>query len=158
MTEEILIGIRDFLQPYFPFLNTHNVDYLTRDHWNAYVPEWIRQEERINLYDLFEQRLRGSLPARNRLEELLDEIIQWKRKIEQITYTRDKFEQEILQEKDENPVKSDKYTRRTFMSEKKEHEVEILAPMIHQLANISHADSVKFCIRNYFLILFSSDH
>jgi hypothetical protein len=30
------------------------------------------------------------------------------------------------------------------MSQKKEHEVDILAPIIDQLANISHADSVEF--------------
>ena len=73
MTEEILIGIRDFLQPYLPLLNSHNVDYLTCDHWNTYVPEWIRREERINLYDLFEQRYRECLPTMNLLDEFIDE-------------------------------------------------------------------------------------
>jgi len=161
MTEEILIGIRDFLQPYLPFLNTHNVDYLTRDHWNTYVPELIRQQERIDLYDLFEQRYEKCLPVNNILDELIDKIIEWKRKIEQITYTREKFQQEILQEKDQNQAKSFKYTNRTFMSLKKEHEVEILAPIINQLANMSHADSVKiFIINNFFWksFVFFLDH
>jgi len=152
MTEEILIGIRDFLQPYLPLLNTHNVDYLTHDHWNHYIPEWVRQEERINLYDLFEQRYREDLPTKNKLEEFIDEIIQWKRKIEQITYTREKFEQEILQVKDKNQPKSYKYTSRTFMSQKKEHEVEILAPIINQLATMSDSDSVEFEYKNFFFL------
>jgi len=141
MTEEILLGIRDFLQPYLPLLNTHNVDYLICNHWNNYVPKWIREE---NLYDLFEQRSREYLPAKNQLEEFIDKIIEWKRKIEQITYTYEKFQQEILQDKNKNSLKSFKYTNRTFMSQKKEHEVDILAPIINQLANISHADSVEF--------------
>ena len=102
MTENILIGIRDFLQPYLPILNTHNVDYLTRDHWNTYVPEWIRKEERINLYDLFEQRYKESIPANNLLEEFINSIVEWKRKIEQITYTRENFEENILQHIDKN--------------------------------------------------------
>jgi hypothetical protein len=152
MTEEILIGVRDFLQPYLPILNTHNVDYLIRDHWNTYVPEWIREEERINLYDIFEQQYRESLPAKNLLEEFIDEIVEWKRKIERITYTREKFEEEILREKDQNQPKSFKYTNRSCMSQKKEHEIEILAPTINQLANISNADSVEFKIIFYFLI------
>ncbi|CAF1503057.1 unnamed protein product [Rotaria sp. Silwood1] len=142
MIEEILVGIRDFLQPYLPLLNTHNVDYLTRDHWNTYVPKWIRQEERIDLYDLFEQRYRECLPAKNFLEEFIDNIIEWKRKIEQITYTREKFEEEILQEKHKNELKSYKHITRTFMSKKKEHEVEILAPVIDQLANMASTDSI----------------
>ncbi|CAF1176836.1 unnamed protein product [Adineta steineri] len=140
MTEEILIGIRNFLQPYLPLLNSHNVDYLIRDHWSTYVPEWIRQEERINLYDLFSQRYQESLSAKNRLEELIDEIIEWRKKIERVTYTREKFEEEILREKDQ--TKSYKFITRTFMSQKKEHEVDILAPVINQLANMSNADSI----------------
>ncbi|CAF1096028.1 unnamed protein product [Rotaria sordida] len=139
---EILIGIRDFLQPYLPLLNTHNVDYLTCNHWNTYVPEWIRQEERIDLYDLFDQRYKESLLAKNLLEELIDNIIKWKRKIEQITYTYEKFEEEILQKKYKNEPKLHKHTTRTFMSQKKEHEVEILAPIIDQLANMTNTDSI----------------
>jgi hypothetical protein len=139
MTEEILLGIRDFLQPYLPLLNSHNVDYLIHDHWNTYVPEWIRQEERINLYEFFEQREKEYLPAKNQFEQFIDDIIQWKRKIEQITYTRDKFEREILLEKQQT---SSKYPSRTFMSQKKEHEVDILAPIIDQLATLSQADSI----------------
>ena len=139
MIEEILLGIRDFLQPYLPLLNSHNVDYLLRDHWHTYVPEWIRQEERINLYEFFEQREKDNLPATNQLEQLIDDIIQWKRKIEQVTYTREKFEREILLE---NRSISSKYCSRTFMSEKKEHEVDILAPVIDQVATLSHADSI----------------
>lgn len=142
MTEEILLGIRDFVQPYLPLLNTHNVDYLIHDHWMTYVPEWIREDERINLYDLFDQRYHECSSARNRLEEFIDEIVQWRRKIEQVTYTREKFEQNILQDKHKNSMKSFKYINRTFMSEKKEHEVDILAPIINQLAEISHANSI----------------
>jgi len=152
MTENILIGIRNFLQPYLPLLNSHNVDYLIHDHWNTYVPEWIRQEDRVNLYDLFEERYRESLAAKNLLEEFIDEIVEWKRKIEQITYTRDKFEDEILQEKEKDEPKSYKYISRTFMSQKKEHEVEILAPVINQLANISNADSVN--VHKYLFFFF----
>ena len=144
MIEEILVGVRDFVQPYLPLLNSHNVDYLIRNHWNTYTPEWIREEERINLYDLFEQRYKESLPAKTSLEQFIDEIVEWKRKIEHITYTRERFEEEILQEKNNHGGKSFKYTNRTFMSQKKEHEVDILAPFINHLANISNADSVEF--------------
>lgn len=154
MTENILLGIRDFLQPYLPLLNTHNVDYLTCDYWNTYVPEWIRQESTINLYELFEQRYRHELPATNLLEELIDEIVQWKRKIEQITFTRDQFEKQILQEKYKDAPKSYKHTNRTFMSPKKEHEVDILAPFINQLTNMTNVDSVELK-RSFFLNVIS---
>ncbi|UJR08093.1 hypothetical protein I4U23_012370 [Adineta vaga] len=140
MTEELLIGMHNFLQPYLPLLNSHNVDYLIRDHWHTYVPEWIRQEERINLYDLFEQRYQECSPARSLLEEFIDDIIVWRKKIEQITYTREKFQEEILLEK--ASPKSYKCISRTFMSEKKEHEVDILAPVINQIANIANAESI----------------
>ncbi|CAF1004027.1 unnamed protein product [Adineta ricciae] len=140
MTEDLLIGIRNFIQPYLPLLNTHNVDYLTRDHWNTYVPHWIRQAERINLYHLFEQRYRECSPAQHRLEELIDDIVGWKKKIEQVTYTRERFQDEILR----NKVQPKLYlcTSRTFMSQKKEHEVEILAPVIEQLANMAKAEAI----------------
>ena len=145
MSEEILIGIRDFLQPYLPLLNSHNVDYLTRDHWHTYIPEWIRHAQGIDLYDLYEQRSRESLSAKNFLEELIDEIIGWKRKIEQIIYTREKFEKEILQRNNQSePSKSYKYINRKFMNEKKEYEVEILAPFVNELANMTNIDSVEF--------------
>ncbi|CAF2043682.1 unnamed protein product [Rotaria magnacalcarata] len=142
MTEQILLGIRDFLQPYLPLLNSHNVDYLTCNHWNTYVPEWIRQEDTVDLYDLFEKRYKQRSPARHLLEELIDQIVDWKRKIEQITYTREQFEEQILPEKCENELKSLKHTTRTFMSPKKEHEVEILAPIINRLANMVNIDSI----------------
>jgi hypothetical protein len=140
MTEEILLGIRDFLQPYLPLLNSHNVDYLIHDHWNTYVPKWIQQEEDINLYELFEQHEKEYLPAKNQFEQLINDMIYWKQKIEQIIYTREKFEQEIFLENRREI--SSKYSSRTFMSEKKEHEIDILAPIIDQLANISHANSI----------------
>lgn len=146
MAEEILIGIRDFLQPYLPLLNTHNVDYLTCDHWNTHVPECVRQGERIDLYELFEQRYRESLSAKNSLEEFIDTIVEWKIKVEQVTYTREKFEYQVLQEKFNNEPKLYKRTNRTFMSQKKEHEVETLAPVINQLANMADADSVDMNI------------
>ena len=144
MTEKILVDIHDFLQPYLPLVNTHNVDYLIYDHWNTYVPEWIRQYQQINLYDLFEQRYKQeNLLAQNQLEKFIDEIIKLKRQIEQITYTREKFEKDILQEKYKTQANSFKYINRTFMSQKKEHEVDILAPIIDQLANMSQSESVR---------------
>jgi hypothetical protein len=143
MAEEVLVGLRDFLEPYLPFLNSHNVDYLTRDHWNTYVPEWIRREERINLYDLLEQRYRESTLAKNLLEEFIDQIVEWKKRIEKVTYTHEQFEQ-VLQEQNKVESKLYKHTNRTFMSQKKEHEVEILSPVINQIANMAKADSVDF--------------
>lgn len=140
MTEEILLGLRDFLKPYLPLLNTHNVDYLIRDHWNTFVPEWIRQTERINLYDALEERYQTEKPVINPLDELLDQIVYWRRRMEQITYTRERFEEEIHLEKDRPSVK---FRARTFMSEKKEHEVDILAPVIDQIARLSQSDSVS---------------
>ncbi|CAF1210187.1 unnamed protein product [Rotaria sordida] len=129
MTEEIFIGIRDFPQPYLPLLNIHNLDYLNCDHWNTYVPEWVRQEERIDFYNLFEQ-------------------LEWKRKIEQITYTRTKFEEQILQEKHKNKPKSYKKHKSNIYESKKEHQVEILAPIINQLANMTHANWIIDYDRN----------
>ncbi|CAF1315159.1 unnamed protein product [Rotaria magnacalcarata] len=96
MTEQIFLGIRDFIQPYLPLLNSYNVDYLTCNHWNTYVPDWIRQEDTVDLYDLFEKRYKETSPANNLLEELIDQMVGWKRKIEQITYTLEQFEEQIL--------------------------------------------------------------
>lgn len=140
MTEEILLGLRDFLQPYLPLLNTHNVDYLVRDHWNSFIPEWMRRTEPINLYDALEERYQTEKPVASPLDDLLDQIVYWRRRIEQITYTRERFEEEIGLEKDRP---SFKFRMRTFMSEKKEHEVDILAPVIDQIARLSQSDSVN---------------
>lgn len=144
MTEEILLDLCNFLQPYLPLLNTHNVDYLTRDHWTTYVPEWIRQEdENVNLYDLYDQRYHELKPVQNRLDEFLDEIISWRKKIEQMIYTREDFEKKISSDKEQTEqIPTFKYTNRTFMSQKKEHEIDILAPIINQLVLLSNADAI----------------
>ncbi|CAM4832743.1 unnamed protein product [Rotaria magnacalcarata] len=119
MTEQIFLGIRDFIQPYLPLLNSYNVDYLTCNHWNTYVPDWIRQEDTVDLYDLFEKRYKETSPANNLLEELIDQM-----------------------QKYEDELKLLKNTTRTFMSPKKEHEVEILVPITNQLANMVDIDSI----------------
>ncbi|XP_055597915.1 probable methyltransferase-like protein 25 [Uranotaenia lowii] len=36
--------VAEFLKPQMEFLNCHMVDYLTKDYWNAYVPQNIRDE------------------------------------------------------------------------------------------------------------------
>ena len=139
MTEDILCGLRDFLRPYLPLLNTHNVDYLVRDHWNTYVPEWIRRMERTNLYDALDERYQQDKSVENPFDELLNQMVYWRRRIEQITYTHEKFE-EIIGLRRDRPVSKSRV--RTFMSQKKEHEVDILAPVIDQIAHLSHSDSI----------------
>ena len=143
MAEEILVGLRDFLVPYLPLVNSHNVDYLTCHHWTVYVPECVRREETtVDLYDVYEQRTRETAPATNAFEAFIDQLVQWRRRLEPVTYTHDRFEQEVLQANDRQPRKSYKYANRTFMSEKKEHEVDILAPVIDHIANMASVDSV----------------
>ena len=142
MAEEILVGLRDFLVPYLPLINSHNVDYLTRHHWTVYVPECVRREPTVNLYDAYEQRYRETAPATNVFDEFIDQLVHWRRRVESVTYTHDRYEQEVLQANDRQPRKSSKCANRTFMSEKKEHEVDILAPAIDRIANMADIDSV----------------
>ena len=145
MSEDVLLGLRDFLRPYLSLVNSHNVDYLTRDHWQSFVPEWIRDEEEINLYDLYEQRRQhGSLATSSALDTWLDQLIHWRRRFEEVTHTRERFEREVLTEKDQQQRKGYKQANRTFMSEKKEHEVDILAPLIEEIAQMAHAEAVEF--------------
>jgi hypothetical protein len=146
MAEDILIGMHNFLLPYLPLINSHNVDYLTRDHWHVYMPESIRQSQHVDLYDLYEQRYEQSLPVATSLDAFIDQIVQWRKRIEQVTWTRERFNNEIFADStQQQTVKSSKYVNRTFMSEKKEHEVDILAPVIDQIATLVHADSVIHC-------------
>lgn len=141
--EDVLLGLRDFLHPYLSLVNSHNVDYLTRDHWQTYVPDWIRTEERsVDLYDLYE---RGSRDTSNPLESFIDQIVQWRRRFAEVTYTRERFEKEILaDEKDQHERKGYKFSNRTFMTLKKEHEVDILAPVIDQIAQMAQTEAVQF--------------
>ena len=143
MAENILIGLYDFLQPYLPIVNSHNVDYLIRNHWETYVPEWLKTMEPINLYDLYEHRYETSVPPINPLESFIDQLVEWRRRIEQLMFTKERFENEIFQDKERFRSKRFKYANRTFMSQKKEHEVDILAPIIDQVTHVVDAHAVR---------------
>lgn len=144
MAEEVLLGLCDFLQRYLPLVNSHNVDYLTHDHWHHYMPSWFQGNEPIDLYQLFEQRYeQSSLPVTtSELEAFIDQLVDWRKKIERVIWTKERFDQQILSQRDKNKPKGYKYANRTFMSEKKEHEVDVLSPVIDQVACLSSAHSI----------------
>lgn len=143
--EDILVGLNTFLQPYLSLANSHNVDYLTCDHWNTYVPEWLKSADRIDLYNLYDQHWQqtNDVEINDALQNFIEELIEWRRRIETVVYTKERFELEILSRLNDTESKQFKYKNRTFMSQKKEHEVDVLAPIINQIARLAHANAVR---------------
>jgi len=129
MLDETILALNEFLSGYLPLLNSHNVDYLTNDHWNTFVPECIRENYRdINLYN-------EQISTKNiELNQFLHRFTDFRKQIEGLTTDKSRFLHN----------QSVQSSTRIFTSQKKSHEIEILAPVIHQIAIVSNSQSVDF--------------
>ncbi|CAF0959716.1 unnamed protein product [Didymodactylos carnosus] len=155
MALPVLNGICQFIHPFLPFLNSHNVDYLTDDHWNVYLPQYIRDsllssktEQIYDLYDNHSNASESEMPFNKQittLESLFDIIIYWKKQIKQLTLTSSTYKQDLdnikhLQNDEQRKKPPANLSR--FMNEKKEHEVDRLVELIAHLASVTQSDVI----------------
>ena len=161
---EIINELMRFLEPFKPFLNSHNVQFLVEDHWQDEV--LIKKELRENLDEFIlnetktsddlaeikvnlikywlEFSLKDSL-AKNCLEELFSTLNQLKTVWnEQVVCTNDLFEAESADYERELEAKFNKMKKQNrFMNEKKSYEVDLMSKFVARLCNKLDIQTVK---------------
>ncbi|XP_075165375.1 putative methyltransferase-like protein 25 [Haematobia irritans] len=132
-----LDGILKFMEPYWPWVNCHMVNFLTDRHWQTFVPEKVQAELSDKddilscIESVFWNNEQGVGEQFPELKSFLGEADGNNvSNFHEIVYTKQSYEKSIL-----NICREEerKISIKEFLSEKKRHEVEITASLINDL-------------------------
>ena len=181
---EIINELIRFLEPFKPFLNSHNVQFLVENHWQDEV--LIRKETRENLDEFVSNEMmktsndsaetkvnlikywlefsRKNIAPMNCLEELFSKLNQLKTVWdEQVVCTNHLFETESADYERQLEEKFNRMRKQNrFMNEKKSYEVDLMSKFVARLCNKLDIQTVtktnmfdfKLCFYKYSLRLF----
>jgi hypothetical protein len=153
---EIINELMRFVEPFKPFLNSHNVQFLVEDHWQdeVLISKELREdlgefissemkrsndstETKVNLIKYWVEFVRQDCASKNNLEELFSKLEHFKTVWnEQVVCTNDLFYAESVDYERELEEKFNKMKRQNrFMNEKKSYEVDLMSKFVARLCN-----------------------
>lgn len=151
---EIINELVRFVEPFKPFLNSHNVQFLVEEHWQdeVLIRKEIREsldefisnemsnhstETKVNLIKYWLEFVRKDIAPMNCLEELFSKLNQLKTVWnEQVVCSNDLFDTESIGYERELEEKFNKMRKQNrFMNEKKSYEVDLMSKFVARLCN-----------------------